>query len=120
MGLPDAKMALFLKKPACVRAVPGKDALWADLSQITLSAKEKGLNIAMYPQSRVQGDQEAWWSSADRDAGWWNSWFDRYRTVLLNYADFAEQNQIGILVLGEPGMLPGILNALYRRRTIPR
>ena len=53
-----------------------------------------------------------WWADAVRDAGWWQSWFDRYRTFILNYADFAEQNNIDALILGERHILPSMPNGV--------
>lgn len=98
--------------PPVLEAVPGKDPLWHDLLQITNSANDNNLKIAIFPQSHPEISSEEWWSSAARDAAWWQSWFDRYRTFLLHYADFAEQINADALILGEENMLPALPNGL--------
>jgi hypothetical protein len=49
-----------------------------------------------------------WWSEAKRDANWWQSWFDRYETFVLNYADFANQVGADALILGDPSLRPAL------------
>jgi len=94
--------------PPVLEIIPGIDPFWMDIEQMTHYAKDNELNIALFPHTGITHDMHDWWSIADRDSGWWQTWFDRYRIFLLTYADFAEQNQIDTLVIGEPGLLAAL------------
>ena len=78
-------------------------------SQMACTFQSSGLNVAIFPQSRFDPDINAW-AKFKRSDGWWNSWFARYRTFLLNYADLANASKAKALIIGEEGMLPALLN----------
>jgi len=67
------------------------------------------LNVAIFPQSRFDQDINSW-AKFKRSDGWWNSWFARYRTFLLNYADLATASNAKALIIGEEGMLPALIS----------
>ena len=94
--------------PPVLSAVPGQDAAWYDLSRMAILAREKGLKIAIHPSLSYYQPAETWWVEAKRDANWWQSWFDRYETYLLNYADFANQVGADALILGDPSLRPAL------------
>jgi len=95
------------QNPPVLAVLPGKDPLISDLEQVMDEASQKGLHVAVYPHS-ITPDESTWWDSAKRDAGWWQSWFDQYANFLNNYADLAEKKGAAALIIGEPGMLPGM------------
>ncbi len=97
--------------PPILENEPGRDPLWPDMLQMAASFQSQNLNIAIFPQSRFDPDINSW-ANFKRSDGWWNSWFARYRTFLLNYADLASATNAKALVIGEEGMLPALPNGL--------
>ncbi|MCJ7624858.1 MAG: hypothetical protein MUO76_15260 [Anaerolineaceae bacterium] len=99
--------------PPTLEITPGKDPLWSDLSQMNSWAAQREINVAIFPQTKINQEMlDTWWSDAILDSGWWQSWFDRYRTFILHHADFAAQHNVSALIIGEPGMLPALPNGL--------
>ena len=87
--------------------IPGEDALWYDMGQLGAWSQQRDLRLIIYPQTKFYSmDELEWWQDADKDAGWWRSWFDRYRAYLMHHADMANHLNAEGLVLGEPGALP--------------
>ena len=78
--------------PPILENEPGRDPLWPDTLQMASTFQSQDLNVAIFPQSRFDPDINAW-AKFKRSDGWWNSWFARYRTFLLNYADLATASQ---------------------------
>ena len=93
--------------PPVFEPVSGDDATWQDMVQMVVWAQDKGLRIALHPSIQYP---DKWWSSAPRDAAWWQLWFDRNRTYLLHFADLAKQVHAGLLVLGDSGISGSLVN----------
>lgn len=89
--------------------VAGRDPLWPDLNQMMLTTRERGLHTAVYPQTVIAGDTDAFWGHL-QDYGWWSHWFNRYSRFVLHHADLAERTGSSYLILGEAGSLPAIRN----------
>jgi hypothetical protein len=96
--------------PPAIEAIPGRDALWPDLSQMVIQAQQKELGVIIHPYILYTEDPGKWWIEAARNDGWWQSWFDRYRTFLLNYADLAAQTGARTLIIGDENILPALPN----------
>lgn len=96
------------QNPPVVEPVPGKDFLWQDLIQVAPAAKALGLDLVIFPTVDLGLNSDAWWASAQKNSDWWQSWFDRYREFLLNYADLAAQLNAKALILGDPGIRPSL------------
>jgi hypothetical protein len=96
------------QNPPVLEPVSGKDILWQDLIQIAPSARSLGLDLLVFPTVDLGANSNAWWASASKDVDWWQSWFDRYREFILNYADLAQQLQAKALILGDPGVTPSL------------
>jgi hypothetical protein len=96
------------QNPPTIEPVPGKDPLWFDLTQIALQAQQKGLGLTIHPVLAYPDDPQQWWLGAVRDDGWWQSWFDRYRTFLLYHADLAAQTGAKLLVIGDENITPAL------------
>jgi hypothetical protein len=95
--------------PPILAQLPGNDALWPDLLEITQQAKTRGLQLAIYPQPRLAIPVEDWWSGAQRDdPGWWPVWFAEYRTFVLHHAELASQSQAEALILGGDWLSPAL------------
>jgi hypothetical protein len=94
--------------PPVLQVVPGRDGFWSDLSEeINLVHQEK-VNAAIYPNLNFTSDRDSWWQNGTRDSAWWQYWFVSYHTYMLNFADFASQNNAGALILGGPDISPAM------------
>jgi len=96
--------------PPVLEPVSGRDAYWQDLVQMIVWAQDKDLSIALFPTLNLDPSEDTWWTAAQRDANWWNAWFDRYRSFILHHADLAAQVNAGTLILGEPRVAPSLPN----------
>lgn len=96
------------QNPPVIEPVSGRDALWPDLIQMVNQAQQKGLWVAIHPIIRYPEESSDWWSNAARDGGWWQSWFDRYRTFLLHHADLAAQTGVKTLIIGDATLIPAL------------
>ena len=99
------------ENPPILENEPGRDPLWPDMLQMASTFQNQDLNVAIFPQSRFDPDISSW-ANFKRSDGWWNSWFARYRTFLLNFADLATATRAKALVIGEEGMLPALPNGI--------
>ncbi len=88
--------------------VPGKDPLWSDLVSMADQAKAQNLNVDIFPMANFPGDAQAWWQSAPRDFGWWQTWFDLYKEFLLDHADLATRTGAKALIIGGDWLAPAL------------
>ena len=96
--------------PPILEPVAGKDAYWQDMIAMTSQVTQAKLGLAIFPTVDLGPNSDGWWATAQKDPGWWQTWFDRYREFILNYADLAQQVNANALILGDPGVqqaLPG-------------
>lgn len=98
--------------PPVLTQIPGIDSSTYDLSQMALQAHQKGLHIAIHPTVSYYQPASLWWQGAARDANWWQSWFDRYTTFILDHADIATQVGADALVLGDESIAPALPNGV--------
>ena len=96
--------------PPVLSLVPGYDATWYDLSRMGSMARDIGLHVAVHPLVSYDQPDAIWWQTAVRDTNWWQTWFDRYETFILNHADYAQQIGAEALVLGEDSITPAFPN----------
>lgn len=94
--------------PPVLAPETGKDPLWFDLSQMNSLAQQQDIGTALHPMLRYNGRAEDWWESADRDEGWWQTWFARYTTFMVYHADLATQTGAKILIIGDDSILPAL------------
>lgn len=91
--------------------LPGKDPLRFDQEQIRTWISQNNQKYAVFPMVNfINSTRDEWWQNAVRDAGWWQSWFDRYRIFVLNFASLAAQLNADALILGESSVLPALPN----------
>ena len=98
--------------PPVLEAVSGKDPSWMDVSTEIQAAKERGLNIALYPMPSFSVRLSDWWAAAPRDFPWWQNWFERYRAFVLNFADLAARTDASALILGGGWLSPALPNGV--------
>ena len=67
--------------PPILDPVTGSDPLWQDLSTTIQEARDRELEIAIFPQARFPSSADDWWIEAQRDTSWWIVWFERYRNL---------------------------------------
>jgi hypothetical protein len=92
--------------------VAGQDALWPDLTQMSSLAQQVGLSTSIHPVLRYPQSPQDWWMTADRNEGWWQTWFERYRTFAVYHADLATQTGAKSLILGDETILPAFPNGV--------
>jgi hypothetical protein len=78
--------------------VPSQDAAWEDNAKLIEMVKSAGLEPILYPGLHASGLV----NTADLSENWWNIWFSHYEKYLNNFSDLAEQNHIGVLIIGGP------------------
>jgi hypothetical protein len=88
--------------------VAGKDALWADMIEISGQSRSLIPNLAIAPSPRFPTTPDQWWQQSQRDANWWAVWFDQVRTFTLHHADLASQTGASALILGGSWLLPAL------------
>ncbi len=97
-----------LTNPLHFPPLPGKDAFWSDTVNMVSQARAINLNVALFPQPRFATTADDFWTSAPRDAGWWDNWFNHYRAFAVHYADLATQTGAQALVIGGDWIAPAL------------
>lgn len=83
--------------------VPSASPFSADLREMISEALGAGLRVGIRPSLvPASGDLASWWSGAPRDPGWWDLWFEQYRSLALTYARIAAETGVARLILGGP------------------
>jgi hypothetical protein len=94
--------------PFTFSPVPGLDPLWSDTLDSVNRASAANLNVALFPSVNLPVEWTAWWKSLPVDAGWWNTWFDRYSAFAIYHADLATQSGAQALILGGDWVTPAL------------
>ncbi len=88
--------------------IPGQDPLWIDSAIMISQARALGLNVSLFPTPNFPASASTFWLGAPRDAQWWQTWFSRYRSFAINYADLATQTGAQTLILGGDWVSPAL------------
>ncbi|HXD12439.1 MAG TPA: carboxypeptidase regulatory-like domain-containing protein, partial [Anaerolineales bacterium] len=94
--------------PLVFGAQPGKDPFWVDNITAVAQARTINLNVALFPQPRFPSNANDFWSSAPRDSGWWDNWFNHYRAFAIHFADLATQSASQAVILGGDWIAPAL------------
>ncbi len=94
--------------PPALEYTAGQDLPWGEALQLGEQASLEGLQTAIYPGARFGTESGQWWQTAQRDFAWWISWFDRYQTFALHYADLARRSGSKVLILGGTWLAPAL------------
>jgi len=97
--------------PLVFSAQPGRDPFWVDTITSVAQARTINLNVALFPQPRFSTNANDFWSSAPRDAGWWDNWFNHYRAFAIHFADLATQSGSQAVILGGDWIAPALPSA---------
>ena len=96
--------------PPVVGIVSGVDASWYDVATQVVQARQQNLGVALHPTTSYYQPAATWWLEAKRDSNWWQTWFGRYETFVLNHADLAAQLGADTLILGDENISPALPN----------
>ena len=88
--------------------VPGWDPLWTDTIDTLSRAKASNLKIAIFPTPKFPTDDTVFWTTASRDATWWDTWFERYAAFADYHADLAAKSGAEALILGGDWVTPAL------------
>jgi hypothetical protein len=94
--------------PPYLESVPGKDISWPEIQTAIIKANQDQLNTAIFPQINYPNSAAAYWASASRDEGWWNSWYDRYHRFMISMADLATLSGASTIIIGDPSVSPSM------------
>ena len=93
--------------PTFFNPILGEDTSAIEISQNIRIAQNLGLRVALFPQINFPyGEEEIWWESIVPDEGWWQVWFERYRTFIIHHAILAERTGVDSLILGGDWLIP--------------
>jgi hypothetical protein len=82
-----------------------------DILKIYTYAQDAGLILALYPQPAfLKVTKSEYWANAPLTYNWWSEWFSQYERFILNYAEFAQNNNIEIFILGGESIFPALPN----------
>jgi hypothetical protein len=88
---------------------PTSTPLDEELRELVKLGRDRGLHVAIRPSfhTEVTG-MDIWWQQAIRNQLWWDLWFEEYRSFILTYASWAQQNGVEKLVIGGPEVIPAL------------
>ena len=90
---------------------PEKNPSRQDILKIYSYAQDAGLILALYPQPTFSDlTQSEYWANVPLTYNWWLEWFLCYERFILNYADFAQRNNIEVFIFGGDSILPALPN----------
>jgi hypothetical protein len=96
------------QNPPVLESVSGIDQTWSDLTTASEVAKSYGMQVAYHPQANFPVDMEEWWLSSNLDFAWWQVWFERYQNFIFSFADKAQFDGAGGLVIGGDWVAPAL------------
>lgn len=101
----------FVNEPAhSANFNPEFDPFTMDIQKINNSVMQAGMYFALFPQPNLYPSLETYWTQANLTYTWWQKWMDDYERFIINYADFAESNNISTIYIGGKFILPSYPN----------
>jgi hypothetical protein len=94
--------------PPILEIVAGQDGFWSDQTRLISTARERDLDVAIFPQPNFSQPAGAWWQAGTRDFAWWLVWFEQYRNFTLHHADMAARSDAQALVIGGDWLDPAL------------
>jgi len=90
--------------------VPGADISWPEMQTTIIKAEQTNLNVVLFPRVNFPEGAPDYWSAAQRDDGWWTSWFEQYHRYMMQVADWAALTGVKTIVVGDPMLSPAMTN----------
>jgi hypothetical protein len=80
-----------------------------ELRELVKLGRDRGLHVAIRPSFHtVDIGMDNWWLQGIRNQLWWDLWFEEYRSFILTYASWAQQNGVEKLIIGGPEVIPAL------------
>ena len=80
----------------------------ADVLAFSRQTNAAGLELVLRPELQpASGSDEQWWSTGQRDRGWWTVYYEELRSFLISQASLAQAAGAGKLVLTGGQLAPG-------------
>jgi len=79
--------------------------------------------VGIYPRLDFSADAADWWQASQRDALWWQEWYQQYERFIISYAQFGEKYEVDQLILGGTDVaasLPGALQTTPTNKGTPK
>lgn len=77
----------------------------SEIIRISQQASSLGLSLALYPISLSAAQTNSFWDQIPSTVQWETEWQAAYRRMIISQATFSAQNQVGLLVMGEPYLM---------------
>ncbi len=104
----DPTWTVSQTSPLVFSPLPGADPLAVDTTRLAQGGRSLNMNIALFPAANLPMEPTSWWQSTPRDASWWTSWFESYKSFAIYHADMASQSGAQALILGGEWVLPAL------------
>ena len=95
--------SVSVSNPPMIEPVGASDLSWTDAQRMINYIKLKGLQPVLFPQVTYSSYPD-FWNAANKDEGWWQTFYDRYERFIVNYADLAEIMGASAIVIGDPSV----------------
>lgn len=88
---------------------PNTAPLETELQEMSKLGRDHGLRVSLHPSfSTGKLDNDTWWQQGIRNQLWWEMWFEEYRSLVVTYANLAQQIGAEKLIIGGPEVLPAL------------
>jgi hypothetical protein len=88
---------------------PTTTPLDQELRELVNLGRKQGMHISLRPSFHTNGlSLDSWWQQGTRNTLWWDLWFEEYRSFLLTYAKWSQQNGVEKLIIGGPEIIPAL------------
>lgn len=104
--------------PPYLEPLPGQDYSWSQMSETLKSVESKGMQAILFPQVHFPNGSANYWQSAKRDEGWWITWYENYHRYIMQVVDWANANNVGGIVLGDPSVAASFKNGTLADGTL--
>ncbi len=98
--------------PPLLEPVPGTDLLSPDVQALALQISANQLNPVIFPLLSDSDVADQFWNNSKRDAGWWQTFYDRYHRFMIQNADLASSTNASALIIGDPNINPAMSNGV--------
>jgi len=101
----------------------GRSMLLMDLADLIQIAKDYGFTVGLYPRLDYSMDSAKWWQSTQRDALWWQQWYQECEQFIISYTQFAANYEVDQLILGGVDVspsLPGGIETTINNKGTPK
>ncbi|MCJ7647171.1 MAG: hypothetical protein MUP85_01025, partial [Candidatus Lokiarchaeota archaeon] len=88
---------------------PRSNITFGDLLIMHSYAQDAGLNQGLYPQIATELNSiNEFWNTTSLSYIWWIEWFSQYERFILDYANFAENNDFAVFIIGGNSISPAL------------